>query len=46
MHMVLFGLALLLGSQGTVHGWVRAEGSLEPVSFASVGVPGGRAVLA
>lgn len=37
--------ALLLPQQGLVYGWVRAEGSLEPVPFASVEVVGHRTVL-
>lgn len=38
-------LALLLPQQGLVYGWVRAEGSLEPIPFASVEVVGHRTVL-
>lgn len=43
MTPLLLALGLLL-QQGTVFGWVRAEGSLEPIAFASVDV-GGRIVL-
>ncbi|MBW3555056.1 MAG: TonB-dependent receptor [Gemmatimonadetes bacterium] len=43
MTPLLLALGLLL-QQGTVFGWVRAEGSLEPIAFASVDI-GGRAVL-
>jgi hypothetical protein len=44
MSFILFALSLAV-QQGTVFGWVRAEGSLEPVPFAAVEVRG-RNVLA
>lgn len=45
MSSFALALALLLPQQGLVHGWVRAEESLEPVPFASVEVVGHRTVL-
>ena len=44
--MQILWLALaLLQQQGVVHGWVREQGSREPIPFASVEVVGQRAVL-
>ncbi len=45
MMVLALGLSLLFAQQGTIYGWVRAEGSLEPVAFAAVEPVGGRAVL-
>lgn len=45
MTFLVLGLSLLLAQQGTINGWVRAEGSLEPVPFAAVELVGGPAVL-